>query len=142
MRGETEYVFRRGEVEMKTEKYGTIDEYIRTFPEDIREILTRIRQTVRESAPDAVEAISYRMPTFKLNGNLVYFAAFKHHIGFYPTPSAIVKYAKELAKYAKAKGSIQFPLDQPIPYALITKIVKSRVKENLEKAKAKARKKK
>ncbi len=117
--------------------YTTIDEYIATFPADVQAILQKMRAVIRACAPDATEAISYQMPTFKLNGNLVHFAAFKSHIGFYPVPSGIEKFKKELAKYPQGKGSVQFPLDQPIPYALIEKIVKFRVKENLEKAKSK-----
>ena len=117
--------------------YITIDEYIATFPVDIQAILQKVRETIRKAAPQAEEAISYQMPTFKLNGNLVHFAAFKNHIGFYPVPSGIEKFKKELSVYPQGKGSVQFPLDRPIPYALISKIVKFRVKENLEKAKAK-----
>ena len=117
--------------------YTTIDEYISTFPADVQAILQKVRETIRKAAPEATEAISYQMPTFKLNGNLVHFAAFKSHIGFYPIPSGIEKFKKELAPYPQGKGSVQFPLDRPIPYALITKIVKFRVKENSEKAKAK-----
>ena len=112
-----------------------IDEYIAGFPNNVQEILQKIRATIRQAAPDAEEKISYQMPTFFLNGNLVHFAAFKKHIGFYPVPSGIEKFKKELSAYKGAKGSVQFPLDQPIPYDLITKIVKFRVKENLEKAK-------
>ncbi len=119
----------------------TIDEYIANFPPDIQEILEKIRATIRATAPEATEAISYQMPTFKLNGNLVHFAAFKKHIGFYPTPSGTAKFQKEIAGYQAAKGSIQFPLDEPIPYDLITKIVKFRVKENVARAKEKAKKK-
>ena len=118
----------------------TIDEYIATFPKDVQTILQKIRATIRKAAPQAEEAISYQMPTFKLNGNLVHFAAFKSHIGFYPVPSGIEKFKKELSAYKGAKGSVQFPLDQPIPYGLIGRIVKFRVKENLEKAKAKGKK--
>ncbi|MFZ5856374.1 MAG: iron chaperone [Chloroflexota bacterium] len=117
--------------------YTTIDEYIATFSADVQAILQKIRETIRKAAPEATEAISYQMPTFKLNGNLVHFAAFKSHIGFYPIPSGIEKFKKELAPYPQGKGSVQFPLDRPIPYALITKIVKFRVKENFEKAKGK-----
>lgn len=113
----------------------TIDEYIAGFPEDVQAILQKIRKTVKQLAPEAQEKISYQMPTFYLNGNLVHFAAFKHHIGFYPTPSGTAKFQKEIAKYKAAKGSIQFPLDQPIPYDLITRIVEFRVKENLAKGK-------
>ena len=119
----------------------TIDEYIAGFPPDVQEILQKIRATIRHAAPDAEEAISYQMPTFKLHGNLVHFAAFKNHIGFYPVPTGIEKFKKELSAYKTAKGSVQFPLDQPMPYGLISRIVKFRVKENLAKAKAKAKKK-
>jgi len=114
-----------------------IDEYIAGFPADIQEILEKIRMTIRKAAPDAEEAISYQMPTFKLKGNLVHFAAFKNHIGFYPVPTGIEKFKKELSVYESGKGSVKFPLDKPIPYTLIAKIVKFRVKESLEKARAK-----
>ncbi len=120
--------------------YTTIDEYIATFPADIQAILQKIRATIRKAAPQAEEAIKYQMPTFVLNGNLVHFAAFKHHIGFYPVPTGIEKFKKELSVYKGAKGSVQFPLDQPIPYGLIGRIVKFRVKENLERAKSKGKK--
>ena len=115
----------------------TIDEYIAGFPADIQEILQKIRMTIREAAPEAQEKISYQMPTFYLKGNLVHFAGFKEHIGFYPVPSGIEKFKKELSVYKQGKGSVQFPLDQPMPYELISKIVKFRVKENLAKAKEK-----
>jgi uncharacterized protein YdhG (YjbR/CyaY superfamily) len=112
-------------------QFRTIDEYIRTFPTNTQNILEKMRQTIKEAAPEAVEAISYQMPTFKLNGkNLVYFAAFKNHIGFYPIPSGIEAFKKELSPYKQGKGSVQFPLDKPIPYDLVEKIVKYRVKEN------------
>src|SRR6266498_2712779 len=114
-----------------------IDDYIAGFPKDIQTILQKIRQIVKKAAPEAQEKISYQMPTFYLNGNLVHFAAFKNHIGFYPTPSGTAKFKKEIAGYQAAKGSIQFPLDQPIPYDLISQIVEFRVKENLAKAKKK-----
>jgi uncharacterized protein YdhG (YjbR/CyaY superfamily) len=114
-----------------------IDEYIAGFSPEVQAILEKIRLTIRQAAPGAQEKISYQMPTFTLNGNLVHFAAFKHHIGFYPVPTGIAKFKKELAIYKTAKGSVQFPLDQPIPYGLISKIVKFRVKENLAKAKTK-----
>ncbi len=114
-------------------KITTIDEYIKTFPKEIQANLEKMRQTIRKAAPEAEEAISYRMPAFKLNGYLVFFAAFKHHIGFYPTPSAILKFKKELSPYKFAKGSIQFPLDKPIPFNLVKKIVAFRVAENLKK---------
>ena len=122
---------------MNKTDYRTIDEYIQTFPPDIQKILTKIRQTIRGSAPGAEEAISYRMPVFRLNGNLVYFAAFKHHIGFYPTASGIAAFKPELSAYTWSKGAVQFPLDQPVPYDLIKKIVVFRVQENLAKGAAK-----
>ena len=114
-----------------------IDEYITVFPQDVQEILEKIRLTIRKAAPDAEETISYRMPTFTLKGNLVHFAAFKKHIGFYPTPTGIEKFQEELSVYEGAKGSVRFPLDKPIPFTLISKIVKFRAKENLERAKGK-----
>ncbi len=117
-----------------------IDEYIAGFPSDIQEILEKIRMTIREAAPDAEEAIKYQMPTFTLKGNLVHFAAFKNHIGFYPTPTGTEKFQKELSVYKGAKGSVRFPLDKPIPFSLISKIVKFRVKENLARAAAKSKK--
>lgn len=111
----------------------TIDEYIAQFPEDIQQILTQIRAVIKEAAPQATEKISYQMPTFYLKGNLVHFAAFKHHIGFYPAPTGIEEFKEELSAYKGAKGSVQFPLDKPIPFALISRIVKYRVAENLTK---------
>lgn len=122
--------------------YESIDHYISTFPPDIQEILESIRQIIREAAPEATEKISYQMPTFTQHGNVVHFAAFKHHIGFYPTPSGIVEFKQELAPYIAGKGTIQFPLSKPIPYELITKIVKFRVAENIAKAERKSLKKK
>ena len=116
---------------------NNIDEYIATFPKDVQEILKKVRETIRKAAPNAVETINYQIPTFTLMGNLVHFAAFKNHIGFYPTPTGVSKFKKELAAYEGAKGSVKFPLDKPIPYALINKIIMFRVKENLEKAEAK-----
>jgi len=118
--------------ESKKIQAKTIDEYISQFPDDIQKILEEMRQTIRESAPGAEEAISYRIPTFKLNGNLVHFAAFKSHIGFYPTSSGIDAFKTELSKYNTSRGAVQFPLDRPIPYALVRTIVKFRVKENLK----------
>jgi uncharacterized protein YdhG (YjbR/CyaY superfamily) len=128
---------------MKTKQTAptTIDEYIAGFPPDVQAILQKVRATIRKAAPQAAETINYQMPTFTLHGNLVHFAAFKSHIGFYPTPSGIENFAAELAAYKSAKGSVQFPLDQPIPYGLISKIVKFRVKENLAKDAAKGKKK-
>ncbi len=122
--------------------FTSIDEYIATFPEDIQTILQSIRETIRAAAPDATEKISYQMPTFDLKGNLVHFAAFKSHIGFYPTPSGTAAFKEELARYQAGKGSIQFPLDEPMPLDLIRRIVKMRVNENLRKAEAKAKKRK
>jgi len=118
-----------------------IDEYIAGFPKDIQEILEKIRITIRKAAPDAEETIKYQLPTFTLKGNLVHFGAFKKHIGFYPTPTGTEKFRNELSVYEGAKGSIRFPLDKPIPYDLISKIVEFRVKENLERAEAKGKKK-
>ena len=116
-------------------QYKTIDEYIKSFPEDIQIILKKIRQTIRKAAPEAAEVISYQMPAFKLNGNLVWFAAFKNHIGFYPIPSGMEAFKEEVSLYVAGKGTLQFPLDKPIPYDLIEKIVTFRAKENLEKKK-------
>ena len=126
---------------MKVEqvKFTNIDDYIAGFPKEIQGILEKVRKTIGSAAPGAQETISYQIPTFTLNGNLVHFAAFKNHIGFYPTPTGIAKFKKQLSAYEGAKGSVQFPLNQPIPYALITRIVKFRVKENLERAAPKRR---
>jgi uncharacterized protein YdhG (YjbR/CyaY superfamily) len=118
-----------------------IDEYIAGFPRDVQEILEKVRTTIRQAAPDAKEAIKYQLPTFTLNGNLVHFGAFKNHIGFYPTPTGTEKFKQELSVYEGAKGSIRFPLDKPIPYDLIRKIVEFRVKESLERAEAKGKRK-
>lgn len=117
-----------------------MDEYIAGFPEDVREILEKIRMTIREAAPDAEEAIKYRMPTFTLRGNLVHFAAFKNHIGFYPAPRGIEEFKAELSVYKGAKGSVQFPFGKPVPFDLISRIVKFRVEGNLERAEAKGKK--
>jgi uncharacterized protein YdhG (YjbR/CyaY superfamily) len=114
-----------------------VDEYIAIFPPNVRKILEKIRLTIREAAPDAEEKISYRMPTFYLKGNLVHFAAFRNHIGFYPTPSGIERFKQEISAYKSSKGAVQFQLDQPIPYDLIRRIVEFRVKENVEKATSK-----
>ena len=127
---------------MATNKTPTnvMDAYIANAPKDIQVILEKVRATIRKAAPKAEETINYGIPTFTLEGNLVHFAGFKNHIGFYPTPSGIEKFKKELSAYEGAKGSVKFPLDKPIPYALISKIVKFRVKENLERAEAKKNK--
>ena len=108
------------------------EEYFAQFPEEIQAILQKIRAVISEAAPDATEKISYQMPTFYLNGNLVHFAAFKTHIGFYPVPSGIEKFKEELSQYKGGKGSVQFPLDKPIPYDLIRRITIFRVEENLQ----------
>ena len=128
---------------MKTDRIETktIDQYISGYPEDVQRILQKIRKIVGKAAPGAQETIKYQIPTFTLNGNLVHFGAFKNHIGFYPAPSGTEKFKKELSIYQGAKGSVRFPLDKPIPYDLISQIVKFRVKETLEKAAAKGRKK-
>ncbi|MCB0033608.1 MAG: DUF1801 domain-containing protein [Anaerolineales bacterium] len=128
---------------MTTEKktFQTIDDYIATHDPEVQAILQQIRATIHAAAPEAEEAISYQMPTFKLQGNLIHFAAYKSHIGLYPTPSGIEGFEEELAPYKRAKGSIRFPLDQPIPYELISQITHFRVSENLAKAEAKKRKK-
>jgi uncharacterized protein YdhG (YjbR/CyaY superfamily) len=123
-------------------EFNTIDDYIATFPNDIQKKLQEMRATIKETAPDAEEKISYQMPTFFLKGNLVHFAAFKNHIGFYPVPTGIEKFKKELSAYKTSKGAVQFPLDKPLPSDLIRKIVKFRVAENIKKAEEKARKKK
>ena len=119
----------------------SIDEYILQFPPEIQEILKTLRKVIKESAPDAEEKISYQMPTFVLHGNLVHFAAYKNHIGFYPTPSGIDAFKHELSEYKGAKGSVQFPIEKPMPYELISKIVKFRVAENIKKAEDKLKKK-
>lgn len=110
-----------------------IDEYITIYPENIQHLLEQMRKTIRAAAPEATEAISYRLPTFKLNGNLVHFGAFKHHIGFYPAPSGIMAFQEELAPYHVSKGAIRFPIDQPLPLDLVRRIVAFRVQENLNK---------
>ena len=122
-------------------KFETIDGYIASFPENIQAILEKIRLTISQAAPDASEKISYGMPTFALEGNLVHFAAFKNHIGFYSTPSGTAKFQQDISQYKHAKGSIQFPLSQPMPFDLIVQIVKFRVEENLVKAAAKQKSK-
>jgi len=129
---------------MDKEKAGiaTIDEYIATFPEETQKILQELRATIKAAAPQATEKISYQMPTFFLNGNLIHFAAFKNHIGLYPTPSGTEAFKKELSVYESGKGSIRFPINQPLPLKLVSEIVKFRVAENLKKAESKSRGKK
>jgi uncharacterized protein YdhG (YjbR/CyaY superfamily) len=120
---------------MKTDKdtITTIDEYIAPFPKEIQRLLQQMRATIKKAAPKAEEIISYAMPAFSQYGALVYFAGYKNHIGFYPTSSGIRLFQKEIAAYKSSKGAVQFPLDKPLPLALITKIVKQRVQENEEK---------
>jgi uncharacterized protein YdhG (YjbR/CyaY superfamily) len=118
-----------------------IDEYIAGFPESVQARLREMRATIRDAAPEATETINYGSPTFQLHGNLVHFAAFKNHIGFYPTPSGIEAFQDELSFYKGAKGSVQFPLDQPLPLDLVRQIVQFRVAENQAKAAAKSKKK-
>ena len=121
---------------------GSVDAYVASQPENIKEIIEKLRQVIKKAAPEAEEIISYQMPAYKYYGMLVYFAAWKKHIGFYPVSSAITAFKKELSVYNGAKGSVQFPLDRPIPFELIGRIVKFRVKENLQKAKEKTTRKK
>lgn len=127
---------------MDGNKIESIDEYMLQFPPEVQEILKTLRKVIKESAPDAKEKISYQMPTFALHGNLVHFAAYKNHIGFYPTPSGINAFKHELAEYKGAKGSVQFPIEKPLPYELISEIVKFRVAENIKLAEGKLKKKK
>lgn len=117
-----------------------INEYIASFSPEVQKLLEQVRSTIQKAAPEAEEAISYAMPTFKLKGNLVHFAAFTNHIGFYALPSGNVAFQKELANYKTGKGSIQFPLSEPLPLDLITKIVKFRIEENIKKAELKKKK--
>ncbi len=126
-------------METKSKDYSSIDEYIESFPKETQEILTKLRVVIKDAAPNAEEKISYRMPTFYQKGNLVHFAAYKKHIGFYPAPSGIQAFKNELSAYKGAKGSVQFPIDKPMPYQLIDKIVRFRVAENLRKANEKLR---
>jgi uncharacterized protein YdhG (YjbR/CyaY superfamily) len=121
--------------------FTSIDEYIESFPQETQTILREIRATIKAAAPQAEEKISYQMPTFFLNGNLIHFAAFKNHIGLYPTPSGTEAFKEEIVQYKAAKGSIQLPIDEPMPLKLISRIVKFRVAENAQKVKAKGKSK-
>ncbi len=121
--------------------FTNTDEYIAMFPADIQAMLQKLRSAIKKAAPGAEEVISYKMPAFKLNGMLVWFAAYKEHIGFYPTASPIKVFKKQLSAYKTSKGAIQFPIDKPIPLALVKDIVKFRLSENLERSKAKSKKK-
>lgn len=119
---------------MLTNKPADIDEYIAAFPEAVQEILEQVRATIKKAAPHAKEAIKYAMPTFTAHGNLVHFAAFKNHIGFYPAPTGIESFEKELSRYKTGRGSVQFPLDKPMPAGLITRIVKFNSRKDAERA--------
>ncbi len=124
-------------MEEQKKAYESIDAYILEFPGEVQAILNQLRAVIKEAAPDAGEKISYQMPTFALHGNLVHFAAYKNHIGFYPAPSGIETFKEELAQYKGAKGSVQFPIEQPLPYDLIRRIVRFRVAENIRNAEEK-----
>jgi uncharacterized protein YdhG (YjbR/CyaY superfamily) len=128
-------------MDSKKPAFASVDEYIASFPDDVQARLGELRATIKAAAPDATEKISYGMPTFALNGNLVYFAAHKNHIGFYPAPRGIEAFKEELAAYEGSKGTVQFPFDRPLPHDLIRRIVQFRAEENRQKAAAKARKK-
>lgn len=129
-------------MEEKKQTFNNIDEYILQFPSEVQEILRSLRKIIKEEAPEAEERMSWQMPTFYLQGNLVHFAAHKKHIGFYPAPSGIEAFKEQLSEYKGAKGSVQFPLDKPMPYDVIREIVKFRVTENLKDAEEKLKKKK
>ncbi|WP_239619274.1 iron chaperone [Cohnella mopanensis] len=122
--------------------FESIDDYISKFPREVQEILETLRKTIKQSASDAKEKISYQMPTFALHGNLVHFAAYKNHIGFYPGADGIAAFKQELSEYKGAKGSVQFPINKPLPYELIGKIVRYRVAEDVARAESKLKKKK
>lgn len=126
---------------MKTKKAGNIDEYIADFPVDVQLRLQKVRTTIRKAAPKAAEAIKYQIPTFVLNGNLIHFAGYQNHIGLYPGAKPIEEFEDDLSKYETSKGTVRLPLDKPIPVGLISKITKFCVKRNLERAAAKAKKK-
>jgi uncharacterized protein YdhG (YjbR/CyaY superfamily) len=134
------YITTINSTHMKSTHAENIDAYIAEFPKDTQKILKELRATIKKAAPKAEEAIKYAIPTFVLNGNLVHFAAYKSHIGFYPAPMGIEAFKEETAPYEAGKGTLQFPLDKPIPLNLITKIVKFRVEQNMEKVKAKQKK--
>src|SRR5258706_2067839 len=129
---------------MKTDRIRpkSIDDFIALYPKEVQKILQKLRATIRKAAPKAEETINYGIPAFKLNGNLVFFSAYKNHIGFYPAPGGIEAFKKELSAYEGGKGSIRFPIDKPLPLVLIATIVRFRVQQNLERAEAKTKKKK
>ena len=120
---------------MKRRAPKDIDDYLSGYPKDVQRLLMQMRLAIQKAAPQAIEKISYGIPTFALDGNLVHFAAFKNHIGFYPTPSAITAFGKELSSYKCSKGAVQFPLDEPLPLTLVSRMVKFRVKEKMMKRK-------
>ena len=120
---------------MAKTNFKNIDDYISTFPEEMQIRMQKLRETILKAAPGATESISYQMPAFNFHGYLVYFGGWQNHIGLYPMPSGMKKFSKELAAYASGKGSVQFPNNKPLPIALVTRIVKYRLKENLEKEK-------
>lgn len=122
---------------MKTDNPKTIDDFIGQFPKETQVLLQKVRETIKAVVPEATEAISYGIPTFKFHGNLVHFAGYAHHIGFYPGASSILVFAEELSEYKTSKGTVQFPLDKPIPFDLIRKITEFRLDENLKKVKKK-----
>ena len=122
-------------------KFNSIDEYIGLYPSEVQDILTTLRKVIKESAPEATEKISYQMPTFAMHGNLVHFAAYKKHIGFYPAASGVAAFTDKLVEYKTSKGAIQFPIDKPLPYELIREIVQFRVDENRKRAEDKKKKK-
>ncbi|NTV52519.1 MAG: hypothetical protein HGA76_05855 [Candidatus Firestonebacteria bacterium] len=128
-------------MEKSRESFKTVDEYIAVFPKAVQAKLKSLRAAIKAAAPEAKERISYQMPAYWLQGNLVYFAAFKHHIGLYPTARGIAAFKRDLSRYAGGKGSVQFPIDEPLPLNLISKIVKFRVSDNTKKAKANFQKK-
>lgn len=125
---------------MKRRAPENIDEYINGFPSNVQKILQRIRKTIQKAAPAAEEAISYAIPTFRLNGNLVHFAAYQNHVGLYPAPRGVAEFIDDMARYEGGKGTARFPLDEPIPYELIARIVTFRVGKNAEKAATKSKK--
>ncbi len=124
---------------MKAANFNNVDEYIALFSDDVQQQLQQLRQSIKDAAPTAEECISYQMPAYKQNGALVYFAAYKNHIGFYPTASGISNFTNDFKNYKSSKGAVQFPIDKPLPLALIKKIVKFKVKENLDKLKRKGK---
>lgn len=130
------------QMDLNSKTVTNMDEYISRFDENIQRLLEDIRKCIREAAPEAEEKISYQMPTFAYYGNLVHFAAYSGHIGFYPAPSGIEAFKDRLSQYKWAKGSVQFPIDKPMPFELISDIVRFRVQENAEKVKASAKRKK